>query len=252
MMYDLQKAGLWKRISAYLFDFILTGIAAVGFALLLSLILGYNAKSEALQGYYEKYEQEYGVNFEIESEEYEKLSEEQKKVYDTAYQAMWQDNEFSKAFSILMNLTLIITTFGIFLAYVLFEIAIPLILKNGQTLGKKIFGLCLVRIDCVKVTPLMIFVRTILGKFTVETMFPLALVFMFVLGGGLVAPLVILLIFLTQFILFFVTKNHAVIHDSFAQTVVVDMASQMIFNDVEELIAYKKKLHAEEAAEKPY
>ncbi len=252
MIYDLQKASIWKRMSAYLFDFILLGIAAVGFALLLSSVLGYSAKSDALDAYYEKYEQEYNVDFEIESEKYELLSEGEKERYDTAYGALWTDKEFSRAFSLLMNLTLIITTFSILLAYIVFEIAIPLILKNGQTLGKKIFGLCLVRVDCIKVTPLMLFIRTILGKFTVETMFPLALAFMFVLGGGLVSPLVILLIFLTQFILFFVTKNHTVIHDSFAQTVVVDMASQMIFNNTDELIAYKKKLHAEEAAEKPY
>ena len=32
MIFDLQKASMWKRISAFLFDFILFGIVAVLFA----------------------------------------------------------------------------------------------------------------------------------------------------------------------------------------------------------------------------
>ena len=40
MIYDLQKASMWKRVSAWLFDTILLSIVAVGFAFLLSTILG--------------------------------------------------------------------------------------------------------------------------------------------------------------------------------------------------------------------
>ena len=42
MIYDLQKASMWKRISAAMFDGILLGIAAVLFAWLLSLALGFD------------------------------------------------------------------------------------------------------------------------------------------------------------------------------------------------------------------
>ncbi len=252
MIYDLQKANTWKRISAYLFDLILLSVLAVGFALLLSTALGYNAQSETLEACYDKYETQYGVDFDIESEKYELLSEEEKKTYDEAYAAMWKDADFSRAFSMLVNLILIITTFSILLSYVILEFVVPLLFKNGQTLGKKIFGLCLVRVDCVKITPFMLIARTILGKYTVETMFPLAICFMFVLGGGLVAPIVLLLMLVLQIVLFFTTKNHMVIHDCFAQTVVVDMASQMIFGTPEELLEYKKKIHAESVSDKQY
>ena len=37
---------MWKRISAYIFDFIMLGIVAVGAALLLSGILGYDRYNE--------------------------------------------------------------------------------------------------------------------------------------------------------------------------------------------------------------
>ena len=40
MAHDIQKADLWKRIAAWMFDGILTGILAVGIACLLSVLLG--------------------------------------------------------------------------------------------------------------------------------------------------------------------------------------------------------------------
>jgi hypothetical protein len=40
------------------------------------------------------------------------------------------------------------------------------------------------------------------------------------------------------------------LHDMLAGTVTVDFASQMIFDSPEELLEYKKKLHAESITEK--
>ena len=54
MIYDLQKAGMWKRISAFLFDNILLLVAIVGIAALLSTMLGYDKHSDALNAAYEK------------------------------------------------------------------------------------------------------------------------------------------------------------------------------------------------------
>ena len=48
MVSDLQKASLWKRISAFLFDFILLGIVAVLFALALSAVTGYDGYSRTV------------------------------------------------------------------------------------------------------------------------------------------------------------------------------------------------------------
>ena len=44
MIYDLQKASMWKRISAFLCDLIVFCIVAVGVAFLLSTILGIDAQ----------------------------------------------------------------------------------------------------------------------------------------------------------------------------------------------------------------
>ena len=49
-----------------------------------------------------------------------------------------------------------------------------------------------------------------------------------------------------------VTKERCMIHDKLANTVTVDIASQMIFNTPEDLLAYKQKVAAEKAASQPY
>ena len=68
VIYDLQKASMWKRISAFLFDFIMIAIVAVGIILLLSSVLGYDTYTDKLETFYEKYETEYGVDFDISAE----------------------------------------------------------------------------------------------------------------------------------------------------------------------------------------
>ena len=74
MMYDLQKASMWKRISAFLFDAILLGIAAVLFAWCLSTALGYDRYNEALDAAYARYGEMYGVNLNLSLTEYDALS----------------------------------------------------------------------------------------------------------------------------------------------------------------------------------
>ena len=88
MILDLQKANMWKRISAYLFDTILLGIAAVGLAFLRSNILGYDYYSNKLNEAYQKYALEYGVDFEISAADYELLSDEEIRLYDDAIKAI--------------------------------------------------------------------------------------------------------------------------------------------------------------------
>ena len=55
-MLDLQKANMWKRISAALCDFIAISIVAVGVAFLLSLALGFDGNIDRLEGISKGYE----------------------------------------------------------------------------------------------------------------------------------------------------------------------------------------------------
>lgn len=251
MILDVQKASMWKRISAYIFDVIILGIVVVGLAFILSLALGYDGYGERFNDICTKYEEEYGVHFDITEDDYNELSGEDKKNYDLAFEALSDDTEASYSYSMMINLTLLITSISILIGYFLLEFIIPLIFKNGQTLGKKIFGIALMRNDGVKVSTFALFVRTILGKYTIETMIPVLILIMIYFNVvGLTGVIVLLLIALLQIILVATTKTRSAIHDLLAYTVAVDYSSQMIFDTAEDMLEYKKKLHAESTLSK--
>ncbi len=245
-MLDLQKASMWKRISAALADLIVLFIAVVGFAFLLSACLGYDSQAEQMEQHYLRYEETYGIDLDITQEAFDALTEAEQKQYRLADEAFSKDEAVGKAYSMLFNLTLIITTFSILLGYLLLELLVPILLRNGQTLGKKVFGIAVMQEGGVRITPALLFARTVLGKYTVETMIPVLIILMIWFGvSGLEGTILIGILLLVQMCMLVFTRARSVIHDKLSHTVVVDMASQMIFDSYEELLAYKQKLHSQ-------
>ncbi len=237
---------MWKRISAGLFDAIILSTVAVGMALLLSVVLNYDGYYDTFVACSEEYEQTYGVKFDLTDEEKSRLTDQEKREIDDAWQALFRDERVVQAYGMMVSLGMVIITFSVLLAYLVLELTIPLILKNGQTLGKKIFGIAVMREDAVQLTPILLFARTVLGKYAVETMVPVFLVIMIIFGGmGVIGVAVIGGLLVLQLSLLFATRGRTPIHDLLAHTVVVDFASQRIFDSPEELLEYKKRLHAE-------
>ena len=139
------------------------------------------------------------------------------------------------------------------LAMLLWEFVLPLWLGHGQTLGKKAFGLCLVRQDGIRLSTLQLFARTVLGKCTIETLLPVYMILLSIWGIMAGAGAVILLaLIIGQIACLALTRNNCALHDLLAATVVVDKASQRIFNSTDDLIAYQKKIAAERAARADY
>ena len=251
MIFDLQKASIWKRASAFLFDFILFGILAVGFAFLLSVITNYDKYSATYNDSLTAYAQGYKTSFDYTQDEYNALSAADQEAYMNAYNALVQDASAMFAYKMMVNLMLLITSFSILLSYLVLEYIIPIFLKNGQTLGKKIFGIAVMRTNGVKMNNISLFIRTFLGKYAIETMIPTLIITMIFFNSiGIVGPIVIGLILLLQIILMCATKTNSLIHDLLADTVVVDFASQMIYESEEELIEAKKKAAAEKVLRK--
>lgn len=253
MVYDLQKGSLWKRFAAWMFDGILTAVLAVGAAFLLSALLGYDGYSQAVDQAYAQYETQYGVTFQITQEEYAAMTDPQRQQYDAAYEALIADSDAMYAYSMMLNLTLVITSISILAAVMVWEFLVPLLLGNGQTLGKKIFSLCLVRSDGVRVNNMQLFTRALLGKFTIETMIPVVILLMLFWGTlDLTGTAILVVLLAAQCAVLGCTKTNALIHDLLAGTAVADFSSQMIFSSTEDLIAYQKKIHAERAARQDY
>ena len=242
-----------KRISAYTFDMILLACLVMVMAMALSGIFGYSEYNTQMDAAYEKYGQMYDINVSMTLEEYEKLTEEEIARYQQALEAINADQQVMRTYSMVVNLTLIIASLSILLGYLVLEWLVPVWFGNGQTLGKKIFGIALMRNDGVKVTPFMMFVRTVLGKYTLETMIPVLIVIMLLFQMvGLFGTLILGLILLLQVILLIATRTNSALHDLLACTVAVDMASQMMFDSPEALLEYQKRMSADAASRAEY
>lgn len=263
---DLQRAGLTKRFAAYTFDLIILACLVVAIAWGVSALLGYSDYSDQMDAIYDQYSQEYGVTLPVESATYDELLEleegnctaeqwAEREAYLAALEALEEDQEAIRLNALMINMSLLIISVSILGGYALLEFLVPLLFGNGQTMGKKAFSIAVTRLDGVKITPFMLFVRTFLGKAVVETMIPALTVAMLFMGNMSILLAGILLtglILLLQVILLVVTRNHCAIHDMFACTVVVDMATQRIFASADERTEYLRKVSAENAARGRY
>ena len=245
MTFDLQRANVWKRISAFLFDVILLAIACVLCAWGLSALLGFDAQYQTLMARYQVAADACGLDMSIMTQTYSTLTDAQRALVEQANAVLAAGETAVHAYGMVIQLSILIVSFGVLSGYLLLEFLVPLLFKNGQTLGKKIFGVALMRNDGVRIGHVTLFVRTVLGKYAVETMIPIMAVMMLFFGNLNIVVLGIVLILS-------VTRKHSLIHDLLADTVAVDMASQMIFNSTDELVAYKAKLQAEKVAHQTY
>lgn len=253
MIYDIQRAGMLKRISAWLLDAILLLVLTTGAMAGVGHLLDLDAHSQELTAIYDRYEKEYNISYSITQEQMEKLTEEQMEAYRAANEALAKDTHAQAVFEQMVNASLLTVSIGFLVAYLILELMIPLLLKNGQTLGKKAFGLALVRKDCVQVTPFMLFARTVLGKYTVETMLPLLLFLLMFFGlFGSIGTSILMIFLVVHVVLPMITHNHSAIHDYMACTVVVELNSQMIFASADELLEYKKRVQADAANKADY
>ena len=280
-VFELRKIGIVRRASALLLDAILLAVLTTGFMWIISLICNFTREQELATQYYNEWEDFrkeyipgiagfYGFTYvEDENGDYtitvtesgkpatldeivaklnssEGNDPETAEAYEKFSKELTPSLVVNAQYRLVYNMLFMMVSLGLLLAYIVLEFVIPIILKNGQTVGKKVFGICLVRPNCVKLTNIALFARTLLGKFAIETMFPILLVFLFLFGGlGILAIILLAAMTILNIVLFFATKNRTPIHDIFAATVAVDMRLQMIFETEEELIAKKSLQHKE-------
>lgn len=286
MIYDVQKANVLKRASAFLLDIILIACLAVGFMALLSLICDYDTHYDAFysiqqttkDSYVERYKapgivlnyddednfsarevewinyyQEHGIDLGIDQDTYNALDSEQQTVFNAfatqasteMTEALYANEEFIAEYNLWMSLTIMMISIGVLLAVAVWEFIIPLFLKNGQTVGKKVFGIAVMHTNGVRVRPFSMFVRSILGKYVFELMVPIFIVLMMYFGilNAIIGIVLLVLIVALEVGVFIYTRNtsHSLLHDLIAKTVTVDLASQMIFENEDERLEFLKQ-----------
>ena len=253
MRFEIQRADFWKRISAFLFDFIMLGIVVVGVATLLSVVFNYDYYADIANEVEAEYAERYGIDPNISSEDFNALTEEQKAPYIACDEARQKDERLIIAYNIMMNLVLLIVSVSILVGFLIMEFAVPLFFKNGQTLGKKAFGLGVVHTNGVRLKGQAHFIRSVIGKCVIEVMVPVYIFLMILFGNlGIVGTAVLVLLFILEIFVIATTKTRSAIHDLISDCVVVDFSSQMVFENADELMEYKTRIHAEEVNRKEY
>ena len=239
-MYDLQKASVSKRIAAWIFDIMMILVVFSFVALAISAITGMPKYATEFTELQSEYLSNYGIDPSIPENE---LTEEQKAQFVIAEEAFQNDPRAVHAFAMMISLSFIMLGVGAFVAFFILEFLIPLFLHNGQTLGKKMFGIGVMQDNGVKLKNVSLFVRSIIGKYVVETMIPISIVLMVFMGqANLFTLIVIFILFVLQIAFLIRTKTNSAIHDVLSSSVTIDLASQKIFETDEELLEYKKKV----------
>ena len=181
------------------------------------------------------------------------MPEAEKQKYDAANKEYTENPDVIQANKMMITLGILIVTISILLSVIIVDLIVPIFLKHGRTLGKKIFGLAVIRTNGVKISGQALFIRTLIGKYTLEIMAPAYILLLSVIGMlGVMGIILDVIILVLQIFSLIRSGNRSAIHDLVSDTVVVDMASQMIFESEEELIAYKTKLHEEEVNKQVY
>ena len=205
----------------------------------------------------ESYKQQTGFDLNMSKEEYDALTEEQKtqvnelrtKAGKEITEKLNANSDFMKEYKYINGLTPLMVSIGIFLSVLIFEFIIPVALKNGQTIGKKVFGLAVMHTNGVRVRPFSMYVF--------EMMVPIYLILMaffyHVLSGYIAIGVIVAIVILQIAVFAYTFKSTAsVLRDLIARTVCVDFSSQMIFDSEEELMEFKKAQQDELAERDAY
>ena len=256
-MTDIQKASFSKRIFAFLADIIVAAILTAGIYLLMSTVLGVDKYNDKYNEIIRRYEEEYGVLFsdtaKMTREEYDRLPEQERKNYEAAVAAANADDEANAAIKASYGISFSIFAGGIVVSALLLEFLIPAFTGDGRTLGKLLFGLGVMRTGCTKLSRPVLFVRGVVGKGILEAALPAAVLVTSISGVTGIFGLILIGIFIVAEIVSFVRSGGStMLHDVLADTVVIDWASQRIFNTEQERDEYEKKAAASAAEHDPY
>ena len=136
--------------------------------------------------------------------------------------------DIAKAGANYMTISTVQYVASILISGALIYIVVPLIFKNGQTFGKKIFHLGLANSDGYKLSN-----GRLLMRFLPFLIVDLSMLFL-ILVNLYVVLLIILIIFLTSFALAMSSPKRMSLHDITGRTIVVDLKDSTLFSTVQE------------------
>ena len=260
MAFSLQKASFWKRISAYMIDTVLMIFLALAFSLVTHTIFKVDERIETVNAFRTQYAQDYGVDLELAQKDPSTITKEEKADYDENYkkfeemnEAISKDKAAQEANADFLSSLLASFAISLFVSNLVLNFVLPLFLKYGRTIGKRVFGLAVIRSSGVKISSPVLFIRSVVGLYAMETMFPLIILMMIWFGMlGIIGTIILIGFGGLQIGCMIKTQANQSIHDLLTDSVVVDMASQTIYESNEECIEAQKAAAAEKAAAEEY
>lgn len=232
-LYKPVLAKLTNRLAAFLIDAIILVILMTGLLYLISLVFDFDSHYQIM--IQEQIKEGYLILNE-ETEKYETIlptaSNYEQVCENVSNNALLMENLFFvNSFSINAPLAA--------LAIVLFitEFVIPLFLRNGQTIGMKCFHVALLSTTNIKINPIQLFARCLLGKIAILGVVPLlAILYIFLnISGGLFGTLIVIIVFGVQLICLLKTKNKTGIQDLIANVYPVDSTETIFYKTTKEL-----------------
>lgn len=252
-MVDLQKASFGKRIFAFLADLIVAGILISGLYLAFSAMLGVDKYTEKYNEILESYEKAYDVDYDTTEAQYDAMTDAEKEHYNEAVKAMNADEDANRAIKTAYAMTFAIFAGGIIISMLLLEFIVPLLMKDGRTLGKRLFGLGVMRKNFTRITPVQLFVRGVIGKGVFEIVLPI-LIILSVLAGktGIFGVILLGVMVIAEITALVRSDSNSMLHDVLADTAVIDWASQRIFDSDKQRDEYERRQKEEIEQNKLY
>lgn len=230
-IFSPKKASTIKRLGAYLIDAILFITLFAGMVLLVSYIVGYQNNYSLLESKYI----EHGVYI-LKNNTYT-FCDETTDLCKQAWIDFNNDKDACYYYDHSTSLTTLIITISAFISYGILEFVMPMIFKNGQTIGMKCFKIGLIDKQGIRVKNIQIFIRFLFGKFLVSRILPVyGFIFMvFNLTGGLYGFVLAVGILLCDLAMMIFSKTKSGIANAISSTYAVDLEETYIFNTIEEL-----------------
>jgi len=218
---------VFRRFGAFIVDLCLVVVLTVVIALPLRSISGYAATSDRMNAIFDRIAAEHGVDINITNQQYNALSEEEKLAIDAALVDISEDTEAAELYAKTVRLLFIVIFSSLLVSVVLLELVLPLIFKNGQTIGKKLMRFEVQRRDGEPLNLVTMLLRSITGKFFIDYGLPVFFFLSFIYANAGRTPLIgLLMLTLAQIVCIAVTSDRRALHDIIASTVVVPTALQ--------------------------
>lgn len=227
-MLEIKKAGLVKRGIAALVDLILIAALCIGVGFVVSPMTNYDEKMQEYEELIDEYTEKYGIDTELTQEQFDKMTEEERDAYnkrvEEANAALNEDEDALELRYDIIVLFLFNVTVGILVAYLALDFAVPLLFGNGQTIGKKLFGIGIVSFSGNRINIIQLLVNSGIkgvSLWLVPAMYCFALMD---LGVSVVhVRYAIALLCLINIICFLATKNRLWLHNAISRTVCADV-----------------------------